>query len=499
MPPLPPRASSSIPYQHHLAPIVAIPPAIMPLDGEQIPEDPAAEDNAGANAAARRGAADVLGVGLNRERGASSIPLADFVSGTDDFETWIERFENAVQLATNATSDARRKELYLQWLPLKLDDEARAILKQVPPNTSYADTITQMNNLLSDPVEEYKWKAMKSQIYWDGKESFQALATRIIRSVDKYEKQLNDAGKQWAYFFRFRAALPEKYQDHIDVSIPKNSRTIENAKELALRVQMTQRGKDTKVAFTGAALADDRIHTLEMEMAKLNTKIDNIGRNDDRDRRDDRPPGDRYDRRPSGDRYQNPRRYDRSSSGDRYYQRSGRYNRSSSGDRYDRRPGGSRYVHQRRRDSRSPSDYRQASNDRYYRNDRQPSDDRQSRDGRRDGSRDNRQPRGDDRPSRSGRDNSSNYRRNSPPPNVRSQPMSDTRFQNSRSSNRNDSGRSGASRDNSNSQRNYRAIQTADEDSDFSDLDDDTLNAYIESLKTAKANREARKRNRQEN
>ena len=58
-----------------------------------------------------------------------------------------------------------------------------------------------MKDLLIDEVEIYKWRAMKSQILWDGKESFQALATRVKRTVDKYEKELTNASKEWAYFF----------------------------------------------------------------------------------------------------------------------------------------------------------------------------------------------------------------------------------------------------------------------------------------------------------
>ena len=97
----------------------------------------------------------------NMERAASSIPIENFRSGTDDFDSWIERFESAVVLATNASTQGRKQELCLRWLPLKLDDEARAVLKQVPDGTSYPDTIARLKSLLIDPVEEYKWKAMR--------------------------------------------------------------------------------------------------------------------------------------------------------------------------------------------------------------------------------------------------------------------------------------------------------------------------------------------------
>ena len=70
--------------------------------------------------------APIMAEGAPRERGTSSIPCLDYNSSKDDFETWIEKFENAVNVATNAPTLARRHQLYLQWLPLKLDNEARA-------------------------------------------------------------------------------------------------------------------------------------------------------------------------------------------------------------------------------------------------------------------------------------------------------------------------------------------------------------------------------------
>ena len=200
-------------------------------------------------------------------------------------DEWFEIFENAVQLAMNPSTDARKWDLCKRWLPIKLDSEARAVYKQIPTTLTYEQTKAQLKDCLVDPNEVYKWKAMKSQIVWDGKESFQALATRVKRAVDNYEKELDDNGKKWAYFFRFRESLPETpYQDYIDLSLTKNDRTIENAMELASRVKMTQRDKEPtrepkQVAFTGLAMADDRIGGLELAVAQLGTKIENLSMN----------------------------------------------------------------------------------------------------------------------------------------------------------------------------------------------------------------------------
>ena len=246
----------------------------------------------------------------NRERGASSIPCQDYDSNQDDFDSWILIFENAVNVATNAQTHARQQVLYKQWLPLKLDEEAKAILEQIPADAIYADTISQLKELLLDEIEIYKWKSYQKTIVWDKKESFQALATRVKKAVDKYDKDLNAQGKIWEYFFRFRAALPKTpYQDQIDTSIPKNAKTLENAKELALRVQMTQQnpGDPKQVQFTGAAMSDDRIHALENDMAKI--RIRGEEREQERRRRDRRDDQDRNNR--DRDYDGNHRDYDR--------------------------------------------------------------------------------------------------------------------------------------------------------------------------------------------
>ena len=131
---------------------------------------------------------------MAREKAASSISVKDFDSNTDDFDEWIELFEDSVVLATNPQTTARRHELYLKWLKQKLDAPARAVLKQIPAGTAYASVgdvkgvKEQLQELLIDPHAVYKWQAMKTKITWDQKESFQELATRVKRAVDKYDK-----------------------------------------------------------------------------------------------------------------------------------------------------------------------------------------------------------------------------------------------------------------------------------------------------------------------
>ena len=443
------------------------------------------QGDAAAAANAATAAALAATMAVTNER-ASSIPVDSFRSGVDDLDEWFEIFENAVKLAMNPSSDDRKWQLCKSWLPIKLDSEARAVYKQIPSTLTYEQTKTQLKDRLVDPNEVYKWKAMKTQIVWDGKESFQALATRVKRAVDNYEKELDDNGKKWAYFFRFRESLPETpYQDYIDLSLTKQDRTIENAMELASRVKMTQRDKEPakepkQVAFTGLAMADDRIGGLELAIAQLGTEVRNMSvqgkPSDDRGR----STSDGYNRY-SRDRY-------RDSSGSPSRDR--QYNRDRNGNRRDQSYGRDRDYRRDQESRREPS----FSRDRDYRReaprrDQDPNRDRNSRRDR-------------DEQNRSGRDNRRDYdngrqrndrnsgRGRSPTPRT----PSDDRNYGGRNYDRNRN----QSRDRNRGDRNYNAIQTADEYSNDSE-DDATLDARLLSLLQKKESRLARQGRNPEN
>ena len=219
------------------------------------------------------------------EKAASTIPIDDFDSTKDDFDDWIERFEAAVRLACKPQTDARRNALYLEWLSLKLDAAARGVLRQIPEGTAYL-TVNDMKGvkdhlkeLLVDPGDVYRWRAMKKKITWDGKECFQTLATRVIRAVDKYEKECDQRTRNMSYFFRFREALPKVYQNAIDLSIGKEEQTIENAKELAGRVKLTRSDHKDSVdcaAMSDPSVVENRVKGLELEISGLRAKLDNL-------------------------------------------------------------------------------------------------------------------------------------------------------------------------------------------------------------------------------
>ena len=219
------------------------------------------------------------------EKPATSINCKDFRSDVDDFEQWVTKFERAVKLATNVRDDDQLAYLYKEWLPLKLDDAAYAIWMQTT-KTRWLDLREELIGLLVDPQEKYKWQAKLTTIKWDGKESFHALASRVKRAVDKYDKEMSQDYKNREYYFRFRAAFKKPMRRCIDMGCSEGNRTIEAAKDIVLRYQITtadDEGHDKGesddlrgVAFASASLHPDRATSIETTLAGIVTKLEDM-------------------------------------------------------------------------------------------------------------------------------------------------------------------------------------------------------------------------------
>ena len=393
------------------------------------------------------------------ERPTSSIAVDKYRSGVDDFEEYGEILERGIKVATNVRDATELGLLCKDWLPLKLDAPALAILRQANGAADWKDLKEELIALLVDPQEKYKWQARLTTIKWDQKESFHALASRVRRAVNKFDKDMPQAFKEREYYQRFCDALPKYYRSAIHMGCAPTERNIDNAKELALRAQIAcaePNGESKSVAFedTGFAAASmddpsggDRVSGVERSLAAILTTVEGVAAGqrrledrivalEERNRIEEQA-------RNSRNRYQNP---------------SGR--QSPSG-------------------YRSPG-YQSPSGNRDYRNQNggySPSNDRQQNQQ----NRDNRNYRGDgasggyqrgQSPSqnRDGGSRNQDGNRNRSSNNAR-------RSNNDRRDNRESNGdRSNNQRDGGGRSENYRAIQTEDEDSD-ANVDSDEAEA----------------------
>ena len=427
----------------------------MPVNGEEVD----------ANAAALLGA-------VRQERGASSINVRDFRPDQDDFEHWVLLFEKAVKLATNVREKQALYDLFMEWLPLKLHSTAYATYRQAKC-TTWPTLKEELIGLFIDPQERYKWQAKHTTIKWDGKESFHHLAARVIQAVDKFDKGMPDEFKTREYFFRFRDAFKKPMRRVIDMGCPANNRTIEMAKEVALRFQLSSADDDgdaidpepVAVAFAGANLHPDRATSLETAMAGITTQLENMAVSMRRlnDKLCD------FDGRLSAVEGNRRGRDDSRGSQSREYGNNNNYpsNNRSDGRQGDGRSNGNYGQNRQGGGYRNNRSWSRGSNNRSYSNSRNDRRDNSRRD---DDRRDNRrnddrgERRGDDRRDDGGRRNDNQNDQRSQPRgdrnDQRNQPRDDRRNRDDRGGGQN---RGRSDRDNRDGQ--YRAVDTADEDS----------------------------------
>ena len=260
------------------------------------------------------------------ERPACALPIEDFRSDIDDFDSWVELFESAVKVAHPAADEGALEALNLMWLRLKIDDEARTIYGSAT-ETTWINVKKELKMLLVNPEERYSWLARRSTIMWDGKESLHALATRIQRAVNKFDP--DNPAKDREYFIRFRLSLPPEYKKAVDMNCGDTLTkcTIDEAKRIALRLQManTDAAASTGVVattsvenstpFTGASMSENRLREIETTVENVGTRIGKMETRKDKSslrgyrefspdeechnwrERDNSPSPERYDRR----------------------------------------------------------------------------------------------------------------------------------------------------------------------------------------------------------
>ena len=216
-----------------------------------------------------------------------TLDIPSFDSNRDDFEEWIELFENAVSLAANAGEQDNLAPLYRKWLPLMLDSAARAALKQAT-SAEWNDLKEEMVELLVDPQEKAKWQAKQITIKWDGRESIHALASRVKRAVDKYERGMPEEFKEREYYQRFKNAFKKPMRKFIAYGCAEGDRTIETAKEVALRyhianyeddddeVRDVDQNKGQSNAFASSTFHPDRITGIEDQLAAISIQLEKL-------------------------------------------------------------------------------------------------------------------------------------------------------------------------------------------------------------------------------
>ena len=211
------------------------------------------------------------------------VDIPTFNTRKDDFEEWVELFENAVFLSTNVRDAANLALLRRKWLPLKLDWEARAALKQAV-SADWDSLKAEMVGLLIDPQEKAQWQANKASIKWDGKESMHQLAARVRRAVNKFERDMPQACKDREYYLRFKDAFETKIRKAIVGGCKEGEKTLSGAKEAAIRYFMmkyeeadeVKEQEKKKVTFASGSFHPDQATRMENMIAGISSQMENL-------------------------------------------------------------------------------------------------------------------------------------------------------------------------------------------------------------------------------
>ena len=176
------------------------------------------------------------------ERVTGEIPIDKFNYGSlkADWMDWSQRFENAVQVSTNAHGRKRLEELCLMWIPLKLNDEAQPIYARCKQkNKSWPLLREELAEAFEDVRMRRQWNRNKDAYQKPADMSLQVYRANVIGLVNKYSPGLTAHEDLYAdeLYVRFIAGLEDDWREYIEEAFPYTEETLENAYSFALKYE----------------------------------------------------------------------------------------------------------------------------------------------------------------------------------------------------------------------------------------------------------------------
>ena len=218
-------------------------------------------------------AAFVRDTGMGRspyEEVADNIPIGKFPYGQPgaNFKQWVERFEGAVRMGTNCQTPQRLQELCLDWIGLKLNDEAVTIYEECPSKgVDWPKLKEELESELEDTQTRRVWVRSLSAYKKPKDMSLQIFKAKVTSMVAKYSPTtLTDPTAHASELYnRFIWGLEKDMREWIEDSIPYGRETLDNAFNQALKYEAKQRKKHlvTEEPVIGAAMTDVEKNTLE--------------------------------------------------------------------------------------------------------------------------------------------------------------------------------------------------------------------------------------------
>ena len=146
---------------------------------------------------------------------------------------------------------------------------------------------SELEDKFDDPVIRENWKTDNEAYMWDPETvPLQTYYSNVLRLCDKYDTEIRTCqpARVKGYYNRFCNGLPEKYKDHVILSMgATKDKTIERAYDIAGAYHLNKKRKDRKkgaVDVAGAVGTDsshsDRVSAHDRDLAELKVKLDQV-------------------------------------------------------------------------------------------------------------------------------------------------------------------------------------------------------------------------------
>ena len=219
----------------------------------------------------------------NSRRQPSSLNIKDFNFGEEsaDWTSWVKKFQGTVKGACNPRNEAEHHKLNLGWLPSYLNTAAHDVFLHCRHRNNWRKVVQELEEAFDDPGIRQRWATDLKAYTWDQKTPLHVYKSNVLRFVNKFESGLRHApeARKKAYFTRFVGGLPDDYINFIEQQLYGSKQTVEHALKVSQQFKIIKdrtTGKKKEVAgamnFQGN-YTNERVQTLEQEVAKINTKL----------------------------------------------------------------------------------------------------------------------------------------------------------------------------------------------------------------------------------
>lgn len=214
------------------------------------------------------------------ERVTGDVPVDKFPYGTTDANwlDWSLRFEKAVQVSTNAYGRDRLEELCLQWISLKLNEEAQPIYSKCENrDKSWPLLRAELAEAFEDPRIKRQWARSMGAYKKTAGMTLQIYRANVIGLVNKYSPgiALDKEAYTLELYNRFVGGLEVDWREYLEESIPYTKETLNNAYSQALKYEAKLAKKGVEFSAS-AAMTDaekDSVEKIRLDLEKVKTQL----------------------------------------------------------------------------------------------------------------------------------------------------------------------------------------------------------------------------------